>query len=252
LKPEYDYLRLIAYESGIKSPLAMLVAIDVALNPVVPLPDLEDRASLSRFGSYFDVDAAWRYKRIHDVIVGAERRGGLPQAPKGENGFWDRDALNDYYLSVLHCIQQELGFVSPVEALEKIALEDWPTDAGWGVSADHIDLAIQQRRANPSAIAFQTLTHIPTALYKQIPPYFIIFTNGSRRTISDPLRGAIENRAIMRRTVVEQLICDYGQTKYKCPFCQRNLPMESHTCEWGESFEEMVGINHYQLLWLRR
>jgi hypothetical protein len=216
---EYDFIWLWASAAGLPSPLFLLVAIDLALNPVLPygtsseepLP-LQARLAHTRFASIMNLLFKW----LEDE--------SLPAVPSriDREGWYQRNDLDSFFVGLEKRISAATGWATPVEAFRYLSqnLTEW---GEYGIKIELIQAVLARRIKNPSIFAFQTIAKSVDHFLTTFPPLFFLFSDGFQSTITDPVEGTIENIRLLRKSIAEQIICDAGHALYICPFCRREI-----------------------------
>jgi len=217
----YDFIWMYTKAIGLSNPLYTLVAIDLALNPTLPLRQSEVRFPLE------DRLASMRFKGIINTFYTWNEENSLPVCPENIKGEWKRDDFDCFYTDLEKKICEVSGWDTSVEAMEQLYNSDDPWEK-CGVNRTHMEQTINLRKTHPSIFAIQTLSDVTNKLMYDLPPYLIIYSDGGLTTIKDQELGTFENIQRLKKAIVEQLICETESSDYFCPFCRRSILRNGH------------------------
>lgn len=236
---EYDLLWVWSEAIGIENLLYVLIAIDLALNPVIPL--VESEFAQNWVLPFMERSPAYRFDLVMRVLWDWQEKGQLHEGPDLKTRSLNRSTLDGFYDEIVGKLCETLNWKRPVDALSYY--NDGPDEwTGHSVGKLHINESIKRRIEHSSIFAVQTLVEPSNALYGALPPFFLMFSDGLITTIKNPVKAAFENRANLAKSIVEQIICGDGPEQFCCPFCMALGGQHVNDCG-APQYWSMLGLN---------
>jgi hypothetical protein len=213
---KYDFLWIWCRTMGVTDPLLILIALDLALNPVLPLTAQEKSLP------FYERLPASRFLRLIDILSGMRLLDFVPQTAVRRGQTFVRGELNAAHSALLNTLCKATEWDHPTTAIKGYLDSDDPW-TNWGIRKEYMKLVVKMREQNPSIFAMQHLANPQNRFGTTYPPLWIRFQDAAASTIKDPKIGAMENIEMIKNSIARQIVSRGSYPTYECPFCGRAI-----------------------------